>query len=66
MAKRKRRAFTKEFKPEAVRVDRVDGGAGAGSHGDGPSGVGAANRDRCGPGQPGALTTDERAELAQL
>jgi transposase-like protein len=71
MAKRKRRAFTKEFKAEAVRVVRESGKT-----------VGAVARDLdltetalrewvrqaeidAGRGQPGALTTDERTELAQ-
>jgi transposase len=72
MAKRKRRAFTKEFKTEAVRVVQASGKT-----------VGAVARELdltetalrewvrqaeidAGRGQPGALTTDERAELAQL
>ena len=72
MAKRKRRAFTKEFKAEAVRVVQASGKT-----------VGAVARELdltetalrdwvrqaeidAGRGQPGALTTDERAELAQL
>jgi transposase-like protein len=72
MAKRKRRAFTKEFKAEAVRVVRESGKT-----------VGAVAREldltetalrewvrqaeiAAGRGQPGALTTDERTELAQL
>ena len=59
MAKRKRRAFTKEFKAEAVGVvqasgqDRGGGGAGAGSHGDGPQGVGTAGTIDGGRGQRG-------------
>jgi transposase len=72
MAKRKRRAFTKEFKAEAVRVVQASGKT-----------VGAVARELdltetalrewvrqaeidAGRGQPGVLTTDERAELAQL
>ncbi len=72
MAKRKRRAFTKEFKAEAVRVVRESGKT-----------EGAVARELdltetalrewvrqaeidAGRGQPGALTTDERTELAQL
>ena len=72
MAKRKRRAFTKEFKAEAVRVVRESGKT-----------AGAVARELdltetalrewvrqaeidAGRGQPGALTTDERTELAQL
>jgi transposase-like protein len=72
MAKRKRRAFTKEFKAEAARVVQASGKT-----------VGAVARELdltetalrewvrqaaidAGRGQPGALTTDERAELAQL
>jgi transposase len=72
MAKRKRRAFTKEFKAEAVRIIQASGRT-----------VGAVARELdltetalrewvrqaeidAGRGQPGALTTDERAELAQL
>ena len=72
MAKRKRRAFTKEFKAETVRLVRDSGKS-----------VGAIARELdltetalrewvrqaevdAGRGRPGALTTDERAELAQL
>jgi putative transposase len=72
MAKRKRRAFTKEFKAEAVRIVQASGRT-----------VGAVARELdltepalrewvrqaeidAGRGQPGVLTTDERAELAQL
>ena len=72
MAKRKRQAFTKEFKAEAVRIVQASGRT-----------VGAVARELdltepalrewvrqaeidAGRGQPGALTTDERAELAQL
>ena len=72
MAKRKRRAFTTEFKAQAVRIVRESGKSVA---------VVARELDLtetalrswvrqaeidAGRGQPGALTTDERAELAQL
>ncbi|SRR6266568_3339516 len=70
MAKRKRRAFTKEFKAEAVRIVGASGKT-----------VGAVARELdltetalrkwvrqaeidARRGQSGALTTDERAELA--
>jgi len=64
MAKRKRRAFTNEFKAEA--------GGGPGerqvrprwrgnrSHRDCAAQLGAAGGDRRGRGAPGALTTEER------
>ena len=71
MGKRKRRAFTKEFKAEAVQIVGASGKT-----------VGAAREldltetalrkwvrqaeIDAGRGQSGALTTDERAELAQL
>ena len=72
MAKRKRRAFTKEFKAEAVRLVRDSGKS-----------VGAVAREMdltetalrewvrqaeidAGRGRPGALTTEEREELARL
>ena len=72
MTKRKRRAFTKEFKAETVRLVRDSGKS-----------VGAIARELdltetalrewvrqaevdAGRGQPGALTTDEREELAGL
>ena len=72
MAKRKQRAFTTEFKAQAVRIVRESGKS-----------VAAVARELdltetalrswvrqaaidAGRGQPGALTTDERAELAQL
>ena len=72
MAKRKRRAFTKEFKAQTVRVVRESGKS-----------VGAVARDLdltetalrswvhraevdAGRGAPGALTTDEREELTRL
>lgn len=72
MAKRKRRAFTKEFKAESVRLVRDSGKS-----------VGAIARELdltetalrewvrqaevdAGRGRPGALTTEEREELARL
>jgi transposase-like protein len=72
MAKRKRRAFTKEFKAETVRLVRDSGKS-----------VGAVAREMdltetalrewvrqaeidAGRGRPGALTTEEREELARL
>jgi transposase-like protein len=72
MAKRKRRAFTKEFKAETVRLVRESGKS-----------VGAVARELdltetalrewvrqaevdAGRGRPGALTTEEREELARL
>ena len=72
MAKRKRRAFTKEFKAEAVRVVQASGKT-----------AGAVARELdltetairewvrqaeidAGRGAPGALTTDEREELGRL
>jgi transposase-like protein len=72
MAKRKRRAFTQEFKAEAVRIVRDSGKT-----------VGAVARELdltetalrewvrqaavdAGRGRPGALTSEERAVLAQL
>ena len=64
MAKRKRRAFTKEFKAQTVRLVREsgkavgDGGAGTGPDGDGAAELGAAGRDRRGPG--GAGRADDR------
>jgi len=72
MAKRKRRAFTKEFKAEAVRLVRESGKSV-------PtvareldltetalrSWVRQAETD-AGRGRPGALTTEEREELARL
>jgi transposase len=71
MAKRKRRAFTKEFKAETVRLVRDSGKS-----------VGAIARELdltetalrewvrqaevdAGRGRPGALTTEEREELAR-
>ncbi len=72
MARRRRRAFTKEFKDRAVRLVRESGKS-----------VGAVARDLdltetalrswvrqaeidAGRGAPGALTTEEREELARL
>jgi transposase len=72
MAKRKRRAFTKEFKAQAVRIVRESGKA-----------VGTVARELdltetalrswvrqaevdAGRGAPGALTTEEREELGRL
>jgi transposase len=72
MGKRKRRAFTKEFKAETVRLVRDSGKS-----------VGAIARELdltetalrewvrqaevdAGRGRPGALTTEEREELARL
>jgi transposase len=72
MAKRKRRAFTKEFKAQAVRIVResgrvrAGGGAGTGSHGDGAAELGAAGEIDAGRGPAGALTTEEREELGRL
>jgi transposase len=72
MAKRKRRAFTKEFKAQTVRLVRDSGKS-----------IGAVARELdlgetvlrtwvrqadvdAGRGRPGALTTDEREELTRL
>ena len=72
MAKRKRRAFTPEFKAETVRLIRESGKS-----------IGAVARELdltetavrdwmrqaevdAGRGRPGALTTEEREELARL
>ena len=72
MAKRKRRAFTPEFKAETVRLIRESGKS-----------IGAVARELDltetavrdwvrqaevdgGRGRPGALTTEEREELARL
>src|SRR2546422_8056099 len=72
MAKRKRRAFTKEFKAQAVRIVRESGKA-----------ISAVARELdltetalrswvrqaeidAGRGAPGALTTEEREELGRL
>src|SRR5262245_27211098 len=72
MAKRKRRAFTKEFKAQAVRIVRESGKA-----------VGTVARELdltetalrswvrqaevdAGRGAPGALTTEDREELGRL
>jgi transposase len=72
MAKRKRRAFTKEFKAQAVRLVRDSGKS---------IGVLARELDLgetvlrtwirqaevdAGRGRPGALTTDEREEFTRL
>jgi transposase-like protein len=72
MAKRKRRAFTKEFKAQTVRLVRDSGKS---------MGVLARELDLgetvlrtwvrqaevdAGRGRPGALTTDEREEFARL
>ena len=72
MAKRKRQAFTKEFKAQAVRIVRESGkvrpgsGAGTGSNGDGSTELGAAWEIDAGRGPAGALTTEERVELGRL
>ena len=72
MAKRKRRAFTPEFKAETLRLIRESGKS-----------IGAVARELdltetavrdwarqaevdAGRGRPGALTTEEREELARL
>src|SRR2546429_868340 len=72
MAKRKRRAFTREFKAQAVRIVRESGKS-----------VGVVARELdltetalrswvrqaeidAGRGAPGALTTEEREELGRL
>ena len=72
MAKRKRRAFTKEFKAQTVRLVRDSGKS-----------IGAIARELnlgetvlrnwirqaeidAGRGRPGALTTDEREEFTRL
>jgi len=72
MAKRKRRAFTKEFKAEAVRTVRDSGKSVAAVARDLDltetalrSWVRQAEID-AGRGAPGALTTDEREELGRL
>ncbi|SRR6266851_5084765 len=72
MAKGKRRAFTKEFKAQTVRLVR-DSGKSIGviarelDLGESVlrSWVRQADVD-AGRGRPGALTTDERAEVTQL
>jgi len=72
MERRKRRKFSAEFKAEAVRLV-LDGGRGVTELArelDLQSSVLStwvqqAKTDR-GEGQPGALTTDEKQELAQL
>ena len=55
-ARRKRRAFTPEFKAEAVRLCKV---------GDRTVRVQRADVD-AGKGPPGAVTTEERSELLEL
>src|SRR4029453_2434992 len=72
MAKRKRRAFTKEFKAETVRLVR-DQGKFVGAVARGADLTGTALRDwvrqaqiDAGRGAPGALTTEEREELGRL
>jgi transposase len=72
MAKRKRRAFTTEFKAQTVRLVR-DSGKSIGA----VAGNSIWARRRCGAGcsrwrlmrvggKPGALTTEEREELGRL
>jgi|SRR4030095_10427431 len=72
MAKRKRRAFTKEFKAETVRLVR-DSGKSVGAMARELDLTETALRDwvrqaevDAGRGRPGALTTEEREELARL
>jgi transposase-like protein len=72
MAKRKRRAFTKEFKAETVRLVR-DSGKPVGTVARELDLTETALRDwvrqaevEAGRGRPGALTTEEREELARL
>jgi transposase len=72
MAKRKRRAFTKEFKAETVRLVR-DSGKPVGTVARELDLTETALRDwvrqaevDAGRGRPGALTTEEREELARL
>ena len=72
MAKRKRRAFTKEFKAETVRLVR-DSGKSVGAIARELDLTDTALREWVrqaeidgGRGRPGALTTDEREELARL
>ena len=73
MGKRTRRRFTAEFKAETVRVVREsgksvgDGRARARPDRDGAAALGGAGgRSMPDAGAIGALTTDEREELAQL
>ena len=72
MAKRKRRAFTKEFKAETVRLVR-DSGKSVGAIARELDLTETALRDwvrqaevDAGRGRPGALTTEEREELTRL
>jgi transposase len=72
MAKRKRRAFTKEFKAETVRLVR-DSGKSVGAIARELDLTETALRDwvrqaevNAGRGRPGALTTEEREELTRL
>jgi len=72
MAKRKRRAFTKEFKAETVRLV-LDSGKSVGAVARELDLTETALRDwvrqsevDAGRGRPGALTTEEREELARL
>jgi transposase-like protein len=71
LAKRKRRAFTKEFKVETVQLVR-DSGTSVGAavwswisrrH---AAAVGTTGRGRCARGRAVALTAEEREELARL
>ncbi len=72
MAKGKRRAFTKEFKAQTVRLARDSGksiGVIARELDLGESGLRNWIRQAeidAGRGRPGALTTDEREELTRL
>jgi transposase len=72
MAKRKRRAFTKEFKAQAVRLVRDSGksiGVLARELDLGESVLRTWLRQAevdAGRGRPGALTTDEREEFTRL
>lgn len=72
MGKRKRRAFTKEFKAETVRLVR-DSGKSVGAIARELDLTETALRDwvrqaeiDAGRGTPGALTTEEREELGRL
>ena len=72
MAKRKRRAFTTEFKAETVRLVR-ESGKSVGAVAREPDLTETALREwvrqaevDAGRGAPGALTTAEREELGQL
>jgi transposase len=72
MAKRKRRAFTKEFKAQTVRLVRESGksiGALARELDLGETALRSWVRQAAvdaGRGRPGALTTDEREEFTRL